>query len=124
MGYILLFLSIGLGVTSQILIKWRINGKYAQANIPDAIFGKMAWFAGHVFLDPVLVFSIMITFFAGVAWMATMTKLDISFAYPFTALGYVFVLLISAFFLGETLNSYKVAGVALICAGIFISCRA
>lgn len=123
MGYIFLFLSIGCGVVGQLLVKWRINTRYMHENIPEQVLSKIIWFAGHLFLDPVLIFSICFTFIAGVAWMAAMTKLDISVAYPFTALSYVSVLLLSAYLLDEPLTVFKLLGVAVICTGIAISCK-
>jgi multidrug transporter EmrE-like cation transporter len=53
--------------------------------------------------------------------MAAMTKLPISKAYPLTSLGFVLILVLSYLFLGETFNIYKLVGVLLIMAGIFVS---
>ena len=68
-------------------------------------------------------FKLALTFFAGILWMATMTKLDLSLAYPFMSLPFIFVLLFSALFFNEPMNVYKVSGVALIIAGVVVSSR-
>ena len=55
--------------------------------------------------------------------MATMTKFDISYAYPFTMLGFVAVLVLSALLLGETFNIYKIIGCLTIVVGVIIASR-
>ena len=53
--------------------------------------------------------------------MLTLSKLDISFAYPFTSLGYVIVLISSYFLFGEPVNMYKIVGTVLVVAGLIVS---
>jgi multidrug transporter EmrE-like cation transporter len=57
---------------------------------------------------------------AALSWMAAMTKLDLSHAYPFTSLSFVLVALASAWLLNEPLTGPKIAGIALICLGIAV----
>jgi multidrug transporter EmrE-like cation transporter len=52
--------------------------------------------------------------------MAAMTKLDLSHAYPFTSLAFVLVTAASAVFFHEPMTGPKIAGIALICAGIVV----
>ena len=57
---------------------------------------------------------------AGVAWMISMTKFEISYAYPFTLLGLVLVTIFSVIFFGESVNTYKIIGIAMIILGIVL----
>jgi len=57
---------------------------------------------------------------ATVSWMAALTKLELSHAYPFVGLSFVAVTLASAWLLHEPLTSLKLAGVALVCLGVAI----
>ena len=59
-------------------------------------------------------------FVAGLFWMATLTKLPLSHAYPFVALSFAIVLFGSATFFQELLTWPKVVGVTLIVAGIAV----
>jgi multidrug transporter EmrE-like cation transporter len=52
--------------------------------------------------------------------MAAMTKLDLSHAYPFTGLSFVLVTFVSAWLFQEPVTVPKIAGIALICAGIVV----
>ena len=61
---------------------------------------------------------------AALSWMAAMTTLELSVAYPFMSLTFAAVLVLSAVFLGETINLIKVSGVVLITLGVAVSSRA
>lgn len=117
-----LTLTILLSVYSQLIIKWRMSGRFAGLRIPDGIWPKAVTLF-MVLFDPFVFTGLVATFVSGLCWMATMSKLDISYAYPFTALGFVLVLVCSHFFFGETFNVIKFAGVVLIIAGIAVSSR-
>jgi multidrug transporter EmrE-like cation transporter len=52
-----------------------------------------------------------------------MIKFDISFAYPFMSLSFVLVLILEAVLLAKPLTRGKVAGIALIMVGIWLSTR-
>jgi drug/metabolite transporter (DMT)-like permease len=53
-------------------------------------------------------------------WLRVLKHADLSFAQPFTALSYVSVLAISARTLHENISATKIAGIALIFAGVFL----
>ena len=57
---------------------------------------------------------------AVVSWMAAMTKLELSHAYPCMSLAFILVLVASAFFFHEPVTGSKIVGIALICLGIAI----
>ena len=121
MGYFFVFTSIGSSVLSQILIKWRIGLIYPRLTVPDSLFDKVMYLTKNIILDPIIVFCMACTFIGGLLWMAAMTRLPISVAYPLTSLGYVSVLVISSMFLGETFTLYKLVGVLFIMVGVAIS---
>ncbi|ALN62943.1 putative membrane protein [Lysobacter antibioticus] len=52
--------------------------------------------------------------------MLALTKLDLSRAYPFTALSFILILISSAFFFGDTLSLGKMIGTALIIGGVCV----
>ncbi|MEM0899008.1 MAG: EamA family transporter [Pseudomonadota bacterium] len=49
--------------------------------------------------------------------MFVLSKVDLSFAYPFLSLAYVLVALFAWYLFGEDLGAYKIAGIAFICIG-------
>ena len=46
-----------------------------------------------------------------------LSKVELSFAYPFLSLAYVAVAVFAYFLFKEDLNAYRIAGIALICVG-------
>ena len=57
---------------------------------------------------------------AAVCWIFALTKFDLSRAYPFMSATFVLVLIGSAVFFNENLSPFKVAGLALIVAGLAV----
>jgi multidrug transporter EmrE-like cation transporter len=56
-------------------------------------------------------------------WMWALSRVDISFAYPFLAVGYVFVSLMAWQWLGESITVTRVLGMAIIVVGIIVLSR-
>jgi uncharacterized membrane protein len=56
--------------------------------------------------------------------MLALKEFELSKAYPFMSLSFVMVLIISYFFLKETVSIQKVIGCVLIIAGIIVISRA
>jgi len=51
-----------------------------------------------------------------------LSRVDISFAYPFLSVSYVLVLIASYFWFGESINTARIAGIGLICLGtVFVA---
>jgi len=52
-----------------------------------------------------------------------LSRVDLSFAYPFLSISYVLVMIAGYFWFGESVNLTRVLGVALICGGTFFVAR-
>ena len=123
MGYIFLISTIISTVVSQLLVKWRVANHIVNLlPMPNTILGKIL-FIFKVLFDPIIFIACCFLFVSGLSWIATMTKFDISYAYPFTMLGFVAVLILSALLLGEQFNIYKVIGCSIIIAGVIVTSR-
>jgi len=112
--------TIVLAVYSQLIMKWRISGRFAGLSIPDGVWPKVITLFTVLF-DPFIFTGLLATFVSGLCWMATMRNLEISYAYPFTSLGFVAVILLSNVFFGESLNVWRIIGVLLIVAGVTVA---
>ena len=82
---------------------------------------SLAWVVGT---NPWVMVGMFLHVSALVVWLWALSKVDISFAYPFLALGYVLVSAMAWFWLGEELNSMKILGMGVIIAGILVLARA
>ncbi len=55
--------------------------------------------------------------------LVVLSRVDLSFAYPFLSLAYVVTAVYSFFIFQEDLNGYRIVGIALICAGTALIAR-
>ena len=72
-----------------------------------------------VFSNPSILGGFTLYGFGAVAWLGVLSQWDVSKAYPFVGLGFVFTVAIG-WFVGEQITLDRVLGVALICAGVLL----
>ena len=113
-----LLLAILLGVISQLIVKWKMS-KY-PFNENETIIDKVL-LAFSMFLDPYIILSLTLTLLAGLMWMIAMTKFDISYAYPFTALSFVLIFILSFILFNEPISWQKIVGLGFIMIGIVVA---
>lgn len=53
-------------------------------------------------------------------WIVVLSKVEVSYAYPFTSLGFVLLLITGYFCFNETVNLMRIFGVILISIGVLI----
>ena len=56
-------------------------------------------------------------------WMVILSRVDLSFAYPFVSFSYVMVILFSWLLLKENLPFIRIVGVLVICLGVYLVSR-
>lgn len=115
--YLFIAATVVLTVYGQLALKWRLDREPA---LPSG-FGPALTRLLLLLFDPVVASSFVAAFVASLAWMAAMTRFQLSYAYPFTSLSFVFVLLISTSVLGETFTWGKAIGVVLIFVGVIVT---
>ncbi len=119
MNYLYIAMTIALTVFGQIAIKMQVM----QAGpMPADSHGKLL-FLLKLLLNPWIIAAFAAAFLASVAWMGAMSKFELSHAYPFMALNFVIVLLLSGWLFHEPLSLAKLGGVALICIGTLIAAQ-
>lgn len=119
MGYIYIIGTIFFTVYGQLILKWRIS---SFGNLPAETLDKII-FLFKLLFDPFIFSGFASAFIASFFWMATMTKFELSYAYPFMSGAFVLVFLLSVFLFHETVTFYKILGLLLIVLGIFVSSR-
>lgn len=75
-------------------------------------------FVFNLFLNPWIIVSIIATMVAGISWMLTMSKFEISYAYPWIGLNFVLMLLFGVIFFEEPINFPKILGTFMIVGGL------
>ena len=117
--YLYILATIAFTVYGQLILKWRIGHlDPLPAGGGDKLRQLVLWC-----FDPWIFSGFFAAFLASLAWMAAMTKFDLNHAYPFMALNFVIVLVLSAWLLAEPINGQKALGVLLIVAGTVVAAR-
>lgn len=119
MGYIYIVGCILFTVYGQLVLKWRMNLK---GQLPDGLTDKVT-FMTQLFLDPWLLSGFASAFIASLFWMASMTKFELSFAYPFMSLSFLLVFFFSIVLFGEPFSWGKLIGLALVVGGLIVSVK-
>lgn len=119
LDYLYIVATIGFTVYGQLILKWRI-AKFGP--LPADTVEKLKFLISLLF-DPAIFSGFAAAFLASLAWMAAMTKFDLSHAYPFMSLNFVVVLLLSGWLLSEPLTFQRVLGVGLIVLGTVVAAR-
>lgn len=108
--------TVVLSVCGQLLLKWQVG---RSGNPPSDVRG-LALHIGKLLLNPWIIVGLSAAFVASIMWMLALTKLDLSEAYPYTALAFVLILITSYALFGEPLTAGKVIGTGLIVCGIVV----
>ena len=114
---ILIFITIILAVTGQVLLKKGMN-KIGNISISQISSNLLKIFTNFYILTALLIFII-----AFLLWLTILSKFDLSFAYPLVATGYILIALISFIFLKENLTIMRWLGIFLIAIGSYIITR-
>jgi len=116
MGYLYIFLTIVFTVYGQLILKQQVN---TISNMPSGI-DLIPFYIKFIITRPLVLSGFVSAVLASVAWIAAISKFELSYAYPFMSLNFVIVVALSLLFLGENINLFKVVGLLLICLGVFI----
>src|ERR1700678_762391 len=118
--WVLILTGVGLNAAAQLLLKLATKplahfsdfGFQTLSSSVIILFGSLPFWGG------------MFCYAASVCvWLAALSKAPVSTAYPMLSLGYVVVAAVSVLWLGGTLSSAKVLGIALICVGVVLVSR-
>ena len=119
LDYLYIAATIVFTVYGQLILKWRIA---KLGPLPAEALNKLRFLVSLLF-DLAIFSGFAAAFLASLAWMAAMTRFELSHAYPFMSLNFVIVLLLSGWLLSEPLTPQRLAGVALIVAGTVVAAR-
>jgi drug/metabolite transporter (DMT)-like permease len=79
----------------------------------ETLIGKL----GMTLLNPWVMAGLIMFVISMASHLFVLSKVEISFAYPFLSLAYIVVAVAAWTWFGEDLNQYRIAGIALICVG-------
>lgn len=115
----LILATVLLNATSQILMKTGMT-QVGKFEFSGASFRQMTLGAAtNLFIICGLVTMVI----SMVTHLMSLSRFDVSFAFPFLSIAYVLVLLYGYLAMGENVTALRVAGVALVVAGTVLIAR-
>lgn len=109
--------SVAMGALAQILLK--------QGMSQDGVQSALAKGAVlDLLLTVISTWQVVagISLYAGsmVVWLAVLSRIDVTQAYPFVGLGFLITLAFGYFYLGEPVNGMRLLGTILVASGVVL----
>lgn len=116
MNYLLILISVCLSAFSQVVLRFGMT----RPDIADALTGQGGWL--NIFTtiarSPYVIGGLGAYGAGAILWLFVLSRIPVSFAYPFVSLGIVLTTLIGATVLGERVSLVSGLGILLIVGGI------
>ncbi|MBE2239246.1 MAG: EamA family transporter [Caldilineaceae bacterium] len=116
-GYILV--SVIAGAIGQITLKYGMmqTGQITLSahDLAPTLF--------RIFTNPFIIGGLALYVGGTVFWLAALSRVDLSFAYPFASLSYVVMLTASWLLFNENITPLRLAGTLVVMLGVFLISR-
>ena len=109
-------LSIGMSVAAQFCLKTGMSDASLKLVLAQPLSLATVW---AVLTQPYVLGGFVLYGLGAVVWLSVLAQWEVSKAYPLVGLGFALTVLVG-FLLGEQMTMLRVAGVALICSGVWM----
>lgn len=113
----LILLGVFMSAAAQVMLKLGMSQPAMQTSLGQ---GEIVRLVILLLQSPWLLGGLLIYGFSVVVWLMVLSKVDVSYAYPFVALGMVVTTFSGHYLLGESLPAMRLAGVAVIVTGVVL----
>ncbi len=115
--FVFIITSVFLSASAQISMKFgmihpNVQRALSQPNRLDLILS--------IGRSPGVLFGLAMYIISVSFWLMVLGKLDVSQAYPFVGLGFIFTMFLGFLLLGETLTLHKVLGTLFVIIGVYL----
>jgi uncharacterized membrane protein len=105
--------------TGQILLKQGMT-RIGTLTISLDQLGDILW---RLATNPYVIIGLTAYVFGELFWLAALSRVDLSYAYPFASLSYVFMLAASWLLFNENITAMRLLGTLIIGLGVFLVSR-
>lgn len=118
-AFLLLLVAIAMSTTGELLLKHGMNMVGVLHLNPEQFIPLLL----KAFTNIYVLAGFALIFAGSIFWLAVISRVDLSWAYPMLSLGYILVVAESWMLLNEPVTPLRLAGVLVICLGVFILSR-
>lgn len=115
----LICLSVLTSVAGQTTIKLGVSRPEGASLSPADPVALIAM----ILHSPLVMAGLILYGVGALSWIIVLSRLDLSLAYPFVALNFVLIAIVSRLVLSESIPSLRWVGIAVICIGILLVAR-
>ena len=112
--------SVAISALAQIALKYGMSSLAVQRSIKT---GLPVEIVTNIASSPMVLLGMGLYFASMVIWLFVLSKVEVSYAYPFVALGFVFTALLGRLLFHDEFSIYKVIGTLLIVGGVVVMAR-
>ena len=116
---IYIMISVVAGAIGQILLK-KGMGSMGPLTLTLNQLGSVLWRIGT---NPYVIVGLAIYVSGTVFWLTALSRVDLSYAYPFASLSYVIMLIASWLLFKENITPLRLLGSLIVCVGVFLISR-
>ena len=113
--FFVILITVFMSACAQLLLKLGMNKVEEKGGLLE---GGIMSLVQAVF-SPLVFSGIFVYGVSVLVWLWVLSKVDLSIAYPFVGVSFIFTLLFGIFLLDESLNVYKIIGTLMIACGCF-----
>ena len=117
---VVILITVFMSACAQLLLKLGMN----KAESGGGLFDDGIQSLLQTIFSPFVFGGLTIYALSVLAWLWVLSKVDLSIAYPFVGISFIFTLLFGIFLLDESLSIYKVIGTLMIAVGCFFVAKA
>jgi drug/metabolite transporter (DMT)-like permease len=117
MMLLLILASVGLGAVAQVLMKLGMTAAPMREALAT---GAAAPVVLAVLTSPGVIGGLFLYGIATVLWLGVLSRMELSQAFPFVGLSFVLAAVLGYFVFAEAVSATRVAGIALIVAGVVL----
>ncbi|OAN45760.1 multidrug resistance protein [Chloroflexus islandicus] len=115
----LILIATALGVIGQMMLKQGMGAMGPLALTLDSTPSIIL----RIVTSPMVIGGLLIYGIGTFFWLITLSRIDLSVAYPFVSLNHIIIFLLAWLVLHEQVNPLRAAGVIVICAGMLMVAR-
>lgn len=115
----LILIATALGVIGQMMLKQGMGAMGPLALTLDSTPSIIL----RIVTSPMVIGGLLIYGIGTFFWLITLSRIDLSVAYPFVSLNHIIIFLLAWLVLHEQVNPLRAAGVLVICAGMLMVAR-
>lgn len=117
--WMLILIATVMGIAGQTMLKHGMN----QMGPLSLSGGSVPGIVLQIVRSPFVIGGLLIYGFGTFFWLITLSRIDLSVAYPFVSLNHVLLFFIGWLILKEAVSPLRAAGVAVICVGMILVAR-